>query len=166
MEDSKTAAKIHSLAEVLDTKYDDSKIHIKYKTNRHNSDKIKRWFMAQNKILIDGESLTLDKIEFFLKSNPKLEITAEAKKRINKSRALVDKWVNNNEVIYGVTTGFGEFANVNISKENILELQENLIVSHAAGSGEYLPPAIVKIMMLLRLNALARGYSGNKIIHT
>ncbi len=119
--------------------------------------------MAQNKILIDGESLTLDKIEFFLKSNPKLEITVEAKKRINKSRALVDKWVNNNEVIYGVTTGFGEFANVTISKENILELQENLIVSHAAGSGEYLPPAIVKIMMLLRLNALARGYSGIRL---
>ena len=119
--------------------------------------------MAQNKILIDGESLTLDKIEYFLKSNPKLEITVEAKKKINKSRALVDKWVNNNEVIYGVTTGFGEFANVTISKENILELQENLIVSHAAGSGEYLPPAIVKIMMLLRLNALARGYSGIRL---
>jgi histidine ammonia-lyase len=119
--------------------------------------------MARNKIAIDGESLTLDQIEFFLKSSPKLEISDEAKKRINKSRALVDKWVDNNEVIYGVTTGFGEFANVSISKENILELQENLIVSHAAGSGDYLPPAIVKIMMLLRLNALARGYSGLKL---
>jgi histidine ammonia-lyase len=119
--------------------------------------------MAQNKITIDGESLTLDQVEFFLKSSPKLEISDEAEKRINKSRALVDKWVDNNEVIYGVTTGFGEFANVRISKENILELQENLIVSHAAGSGDYLPPAIVKIMMLLRLNALARGYSGIKL---
>jgi histidine ammonia-lyase len=119
--------------------------------------------MAQNKIAIDGESLTLDKIESFIKSNPKLEITKEAKKRINKSRALVDKWVNNNEVIYGVTTGFGEFANVNISKQNILELQENLIFSHAAGTGDYLPPVIVKIMMLLRLNALSRGYSGIRL---
>ncbi len=119
--------------------------------------------MAQNKITIDGESLTLDKIDSFIKTNPKLEITKEAKKKINESRALVEKWVNNNEVIYGVTTGFGEFANVSISKDNILELQENLIVSHAAGTGDFLPPAIVKIMMLLRLNALARGYSGIKL---
>jgi histidine ammonia-lyase len=119
--------------------------------------------MVQNRILIDGKSLTLDKIELFLKSNNRLVITAEAKKRINKSRALVDKWVDNNEVIYGVTTGFGEFANVSISKENIFELQENLIESHAAGTGEFLPPLIVKIMMLLRLNALARGYSGIRL---
>jgi len=119
--------------------------------------------MAKNKILIDGESLTLDKIESFIKTNPKLEITKEAKKKINESRAIVEKWVNNNEVIYGVTTGFGEFANVSISKENIFELQENLIVSHAAGTGDFLPPAIVKIMMLLRLNALARGYSGIRL---
>ncbi|MDO8550046.1 MAG: histidine ammonia-lyase [Ignavibacteria bacterium] len=119
--------------------------------------------MAQNKLSIDGESLTLDRIESFIKTNLKLGITKEAKKRINKSRALVEKWVNNNEVIYGVTTGFGEFANIRISKENILELQENLIVSHAAGTGEYLPPAIVKIMMLLRLNALSRGYSGIRL---
>ena len=58
--------------------------------------------MAQNKILIDGESLTLNKIEYFLKSNPKLEITTAAKKRINKSRALVDKWVNNNDRFRGI----------------------------------------------------------------
>jgi histidine ammonia-lyase len=119
--------------------------------------------MAQNKLTIDGKSLSLDKIESFLRTNPKLEITKEAKKKINSSRALVEKWVNNNEVIYGVTTGFGEFANVNIPKDKILELQENLIVSHAAGTGEYLPPFIVKIMMLLRLNALARGYSGIRL---
>ncbi len=119
--------------------------------------------MVQNKLTVDGETLTLDKIETFIKSNPKLDISSEAKKRINKSRDLVEKWVNNNETIYGVTTGFGEFANVRISKENILELQENLIVSHSAGTGEYLPPAIVKIMMLLRLNALARGYSGIRL---
>jgi histidine ammonia-lyase len=119
--------------------------------------------MVQNKLTIDGETLTIDKIETFIKSNPRLEITGEAKKRINKSRALVEKWVNNNETIYGITTGFGEFANVRISRENILGLQENLIVSHAAGTGEYLPPSIVKIMMLLRLNALAKGYSGIRL---
>jgi histidine ammonia-lyase len=111
-------------------------------------------------LLIDGNSLTLDKTEIFLKDNPEVKLTPGAIKKVQRSRRLVEKWVNNGEVIYGVTTGFGEFANVNISKEHIAELQENLILSHAVGCGDYLPPAIVKIMMLLRLNALAKGYSG------
>ncbi len=116
-----------------------------------------------NKIIIDGNSLTLEQIEFFLHENPDLVISEESISRIKKSRALVEKWVNSGESIYGVTTGFGEFSNVKISKENIRQLQENLILSHAVGCGENLPPMIVKIMMLLRLNALARGYSGIRI---
>ncbi len=116
-----------------------------------------------NKLLIDGKSLTLDKIEFFLYKNPDIIISKESIVRIKKSRALIENWVNSNETIYGVTTGFGEFSNVRISKENIRQLQKNLILSHAVGCGENLPPFIVKIMMLLRLNALARGYSGIRI---
>jgi len=116
--------------------------------------------MTNKKLVLDGTSLTLDDINSFLKQNPTVVISKEAQKKIYASRKLVDKWVDKEEVIYGVTTGFGEFANVNISKENIRQLQENLILSHAAGSGDYLPYFIVKIMMLLRLNALARGYSG------
>ncbi|MFO7448218.1 MAG: histidine ammonia-lyase [Ignavibacteriaceae bacterium] len=114
----------------------------------------------RTKLLVDGSSLTVDKIEFFLNNNPEIKISEETKKRVRRSRNLVEKWVNSGEVIYGVTTGFGEFSNVNISKENLAELQENLILSHAVGCGEYLPPAIVKIMMLLRLNALVKGFSG------
>jgi histidine ammonia-lyase len=113
-----------------------------------------------NKLLIDGKSLTLNEIEFFLHKNPDIVISKESVARIKKSRALVEKWVDSDESIYGVTTGFGEFSNVRISKENIKQLQKNLILSHAVGCGENLPPFIVKIMMLLRLNALARGYSG------
>ncbi len=119
--------------------------------------------MKKNKLIIDGQSLSLEKIEFFLNENPDIEISKESVARINKSRALVEKWVNEGEVIYGVTTGFGEFSNVNISKKNLRTLQENLILSHAVGCGENLPPKIVKIMMLLRVNALARGYSGIKL---
>jgi histidine ammonia-lyase len=116
-----------------------------------------------DKLLIDGKSLTLDKIEFFLYNNPGITISKESIKRIKKSRELVENWVNSNESIYGVTTGFGEFSNVRISKENIRQLQKKLILSHAVGCGENLPPLIVKIMMLLRINALARGYSGIRI---
>jgi histidine ammonia-lyase len=115
------------------------------------------------RLTVDGNSLSLDKIEFFLKENPEIILSKDSLKQINKSRKLVEKWVDNEEVIYGVTTGFGEFANVSISKENIRQLQENLILSHAAGCGDNLPPHIVKIMMLLRLNALAKGYSGIRL---
>jgi histidine ammonia-lyase len=119
--------------------------------------------MTAKKIIIDGNSLTLEQIEYFINENPTVEISSSSKKQIKRSRAQVEKWVEKGEVIYGVTTGFGEFSNVNISKSNLRKLQENLILSHAVGCGENLPPVIVKIMMLLRLNALARGYSGIKM---
>lgn len=115
------------------------------------------------KISIDGNSLTLDVIENFVYNDVKIEMAKDAQKRISKSRELVEKWVENNEVIYGVTTGFGEFANVSISKEDNDQLQENLILSHAVGCGDYIPSYIVKIMMLLRINALAKGYSGIRL---
>ncbi len=119
--------------------------------------------MANKKLIIDGDSLTLDEIDYFIKENPKVEIAKKSILLINGSRALIEKWVESEESIYGVTTGFGEFSNVRISKENIKKLQENLILSHAVGCGENLPPAIVKIMMLLRLNALVKGYSGIRL---
>ncbi len=112
---------------------------------------------------LDGKSLTLDEVEKFISNNFKVELTAESKKRVKKARAMVDKWVATDEVVYGITTGFGEFANVKISQENLEQLQENLIISHSVGVGEPLPPFIVKIMMLLRINALARGHSGIRL---
>lgn len=119
--------------------------------------------MAHKKLIIDGKSLTLSQIEFFLKENPVVVLSNESKKNVVKARKLIDKWVGEGEIIYGVTTGFGEFANVSISKKDIEKLQENLIVSHSTGVGEPLPPFIVKIMMLLRVNALASGYSGIRL---
>lgn len=115
------------------------------------------------KLKLDGKSLTLEQIDSFLKSNPKVELTKEAKSKVKKARDLVEKWIKDDKVIYGVTTGFGEFANVKISKSDIEQLQENLIVSHSTGVGDNLPPFIVKIMMLLRVNALARGNSGIRL---
>lgn len=112
---------------------------------------------------IDGSSLTLEKIEKFIFENQKVELTSQAKKNVLKARKLVDDWIEKEEVIYGVTTGFGEFANVTISKENIEQLQKNLILSHSVGVGEDLPLYIVKIMALLRLNALAKGNSGIRL---
>lgn len=115
------------------------------------------------KLIIDGTSLTFEKIESFLKNNLQVELSAQSKKNVLASRKLVEEWIEKGEVIYGVTTGFGDFSNVHISKKDIQKLQENLIISHSAGVGENLPPFIVKLMMLLRANALARGFSGIRL---
>lgn len=119
--------------------------------------------MKRKQLIIDGNSLTLESIEGFINTNPVVSLSPESVEGVNKARKLVEKWIDKNEVVYGVTTGFGEFADVSISKDDIAALQENLILSHSVGTGEYLPPFIVKIMMLLRANALAKGYSGAKL---
>jgi len=119
--------------------------------------------MAEKILYLDGSSLKLEDIDAFCSGKVKAAIKKQAVAKINKSRALVEKWIETDEAVYGVTTGFGEFSNVRISRQDIEKLQENLILSHAVGCGEYLPPLIVKIMMLLRLNALAKGYSGIRL---
>ncbi len=114
-------------------------------------------------LYIDGQSLTLEDIKSFILENREVKLTEESEKKVLKARKQIEEWVEEEKIIYGVTTGFGEFANVTISKEKLSELQENLIISHSAGVGDPLPPVIVKIMMLLRVNALARGHSGIKL---
>jgi len=119
--------------------------------------------MAKKKLLIDGNNLTFKKIEDFIDNNLQVALTKNTEAKIRKARRLIDDWVKNEEIIYGVTTGFGEFANVKISKSKLEELQHNLIISHSTGVGELLPPFIIKTMMLLRLNALAKGHSGIRL---
>ncbi|MDX1699278.1 MAG: histidine ammonia-lyase [Melioribacteraceae bacterium] len=119
--------------------------------------------MAKRKLLVDGTKLTLKDIEKFVENDQKISLTKQAELKIKKATKLIDQWVDNDRVIYGVTTGFGEFSNVKVSKNKLEELQKNLILSHSAGVGELLPPFIVKIMMLLRVNALARGNSGIRL---
>jgi len=115
------------------------------------------------KLLIDGCSLTINDIFNVVYDDYKVDISEDAKKRINDSRALIDKWVKEDAVIYGVTTGFGEFANVKINPDEIEQLQKNLIYSHAAGTGNFLPVEVVKAMFLLRINTLSKGFSGIRL---
>ena len=119
--------------------------------------------METNFLVLDGKSLTLEQIEDFLTNAPVVKLSGEAVGKIKSARKLVEKWVEEDKVIYGVTTGFGEFANVKISQENNEQLQKNLIMSHSVGVGTPLPPFIVKVMMLLRVNAIARGHSGSRL---
>ncbi|MGK9475538.1 histidine ammonia-lyase [Melioribacter sp. OK-6-Me] len=115
------------------------------------------------KIIIDGKSLTLNQVDYFLHNNCNVELSKEAIERITRGSKLVDEWVEKGETIYGVTTGFGGFSSVRIDKKDIGRLQENLILSHTAGVGNLLPSFIVKLMMLLRINALASGHSGIRL---
>ena len=76
------------------------------------------------------------------------------------SRAVIERLVAEGDTVYGVTTGFGDLANVRIDAHQVAELQVNLVRSHTAGVGEPLPVDIVRAMLLLRANALAVGLSG------
>src|SRR5688500_15183340 len=111
-------------------------------------------------VQIDGDSLTLEDIRAAAVRETRFELTAGARRKMQASRDLVERMVADGETVYGVTTGFGVFAEVAISHEKTLELQHNLIVSHCAGVGDPYPPEVARVMMLLRANALAKGYSG------
>ncbi len=115
------------------------------------------------KILLGTGNLSVEFIFHSLKNNASFAISNETKTRVNKARKVVEDWIANGETIYGVTTGFGEFSNVKIDSKSLEQLQENLIMSHAAGMGDEIPPHIVKLMMILRANTLALGHSGIKL---
>lgn len=116
-----------------------------------------------NKVIIDGKNLTLQDVVQVCRFYKEVELSEEAKENILNSRKVVDEFVENEKVVYGITTGFGKFSDVTISKEDSKLLQKNLIVSHAVGAGDPFPTEIVRGIMLLRINSLAKGYSGIRL---
>lgn len=114
-------------------------------------------------IQINGNMLTLDQIVQVARQGYKVELTKEAEERVIKSRNIVDEIVENNKVVYGITTGFGKFSDVTISGEDCKELQRNLIISHSCGAGKAFSKEITRTIMLLRANALSKGYSGIRL---
>ncbi len=116
-----------------------------------------------NTLILDGTSLTIDKVVSASLQPTKLSLSASARRNVARARKTIEEWIRRNEIVYGVTTGFGEFSNVHIGADHLEQLQENLILSHSAGAGEPMPPEIVRAMIVLRLNALAKGYSGIRL---
>ncbi|BBB33616.1 histidine ammonia-lyase [Thermotomaculum hydrothermale] len=111
-------------------------------------------------VVLTGNDLNLrDLIDIGFKK-AKVVLSKEAREKVKRGRAVVDKIVEENRVVYGVTTGFGQFASVVIPQKDVEELQYNLIRSHAAGVGDYLPEEIARMLMALRANVLAKGRSG------
>lgn len=105
--------------------------------------------------------LSLSVIKDILETDKKIALSEEAIGNINRCHDfLSEKMKNNDTPIYGINTGFGSLCNVKISTENLSKLQENLVMSHACGTGEYVPKPIVKLMLLLKIQSLSYGYSG------
>ncbi len=116
-----------------------------------------------SKIIIDGRDLTIEDVVNVSRNYYKVEISEEVLKKVKLSRRLVDRFVDEQKVVYGVTTGFGKFSDVVISKEETHNLQRNLIISHSCGVGRPFDEDIVRAIMLLRINNLSKGYSGVRI---
>lgn len=114
---------------------------------------------------INSEKLSLKQVEKILNSDSKLELSEQAKNLVIKCRDYLDKKMENQkEPIYGVTTGFGSLCNISVSKEELSQLQKNLVMSHACGMGEEVPCDIVKIMLLTKIQSLSYGNSGVQLI--
>ena len=96
-----------------------------------------------------------------LENNIKIDLSEDAKKRIVRCREYLDnKMETQKEPIYGITTGFGSLCNISIDKDQLSQLQKNLVMSHACGTGERVPAEIVKLMLLLKIQSLSYGNSG------
>jgi histidine ammonia-lyase len=114
-------------------------------------------------IRLSGEDLALEDLVEVAQRRVRVTLAPRARKAIRASRRVVDRAVRSGASVYGVTTGFGKFADVAIPGAQLEALQRNLVRSHAAGVGAALPDEAVRAMMLLRANALARGNSGIRL---
>jgi histidine ammonia-lyase len=114
---------------------------------------------------ISSDLLALETINEIVFQGKQLALSEEAIVNIEKCRTyLDDKMKSHSEPIYGINTGFGSLCNVKISNENLSKLQENLVKSHACGTGEAVPHEIVKIMLLLKIQSLSYGHSGVQLV--
>ena len=110
---------------------------------------------------ISAEHLSIEKIGEIVYADYKIELSDDAQRRISECRKYLDKKIEESTVpIYGVTTGFGSLCNVSIGSDYLAQLQINLMMSHACGTGDRVPNDIVKIMLLLKIQSLSYGFSG------
>ena len=114
---------------------------------------------------ISSDLLALETIDEIVFQGKTLALSEEAIVNIEKCRAYLDtKMTTQSTPIYGINTGFGSLCNVKISNENLSKLQENLVKSHACGTGDAVPHEIVKIMLLLKIQSLSYGHSGVQLV--
>ncbi|MEO8547232.1 MAG: aromatic amino acid lyase, partial [Sphingomicrobium sp.] len=108
---------------------------------------------------LNPESVTLDQLRDLWAGEP-ASLDDAARGRVAHAAASIDRIVAGGETVYGVNTGFGLLANTRIPDDRLAELQRNLILSHSAGLGDPLPRHVTRLMIVLKLLGLGRGYSG------
>lgn len=114
---------------------------------------------------ISSEHLTLDKVKEIIDNHARLVLSEESIQAIEKCRRYLDTKMDDiGRPVYGVTTGFGSLCNVTIPADKLSQLQYNLVVSHACGSGETVRAEIVKLMLLLKVQSLSYGHSGAQLV--
>jgi histidine ammonia-lyase len=114
-------------------------------------------------VQISGGQISLSQLHEIAHGDEHVELTAESRERIRKSRTVVEEILRRGDVVYGISTGFGNFADVRIAPDAVRQLQLNLVRSHACGVGSPLPIPEVRAMMFLRANVLALGFSGVRL---
>ena len=116
--------------------------------------------MSERRLLLDGDTLTLEEIREVAAGRARIELAPAALERVERARALVDRTAAGDVPTYGINTGFGTLSEVRIDRKDLRTLQRNLLVSHAAGVGQPLPLPEARALLLLRANVLAKGHSG------
>lgn len=111
-------------------------------------------------LLLDGEHLTIAQVRAVAEGREKVSLSPSAIDKMRRSRDPVERLASGDDPIYGVNTGVGLLADVRIAREELDQLQVNVVRSHAAGVGPALPREVVRAMMLIRANVLAKGFSG------
>jgi len=115
---------------------------------------------SQKVFTLKPSTLTLKDVENCLEGDSKIALSPESYSAIAESRKVVDTIVKEDRTVYGINTGFGILANKKISIDKLKELQKRLVLSHAVGVGEFLDDRTTRLILLLKINSLAQGYSG------
>jgi histidine ammonia-lyase len=122
--------------------------------------------MKKNNVhIITPANITFEVIEEILENDYKLELSQESVALIQKSKEYLDRKIRESEgPMYGITTGFGALCDIEISREDLSKLQENLVLSHACNLGPEVPGDVVRLMLFLKAHALAKGNSAVQLI--
>ncbi len=128
--------------------------------NLQASDSAPRRAASDGPVVLTGADLTIDDVEAVARHGAHAVLDEHARGRVQEARDVIERLVAEGAVVYGVTTGFGALADRTIAAADVERLQENLLMSHAAGVGDPLPRDVVRAMLLLRANTIALGHSG------
>lgn len=115
-------------------------------------------------IILNGDNCNLDAFIAVARGHEFVGLSDDGKRRVLDSRAYIEKVIESEVPVYGINTGFGKLSDMPINKCDTSTLQKNLLMSHACGIGDPYPEEVVRGMMLLRVNALVKGYSGIRLV--